>query len=273
MPVLQGESNAQYNGVMRPALLAIGGVAVAASLSALPAAQAPRSRVEATVPFGVGESLTYDVTYSSYIVAGTAVTRVQDKRSTPGATSYYIVAEGRPVPMLASLYRFYYKMDTLLDSVTLLPHRGSVYAEEGTRKRTALTRYDRNTLTAEFEVQSDAGGRMEFDIPAQVQDGLSGLYVLRSMNLRTGERFTLPIADEGVVYDLRADVTGSERVRVPLGDFDATVLKVSITDPDGKPAATNTGVWFSNDSRRLPLKIQADLPMGSFVLLLRQASP
>jgi hypothetical protein len=250
-------------------------VAALGALAEVPAstAQPTGTRREAAVPFRVGESLTYDVTYSSYLVAGTAVTTVQDKRATPGATSYYIVVEGRPVPMLASLYRLYYKMDTLLDSATLLPHRGSMHAEEGNRRRTALTRFDRTARKGFFEVQTEPGGRLEFDIPPQVQDGLSGLYVLRSMPLKPGDAFTLPVADEGVVYNVRANVAGSERLRVPFGEFDASMLKVTITDPAGQPAAANTAVWISNDTRRLPLKMQADLAVGSFVLLLRQVSP
>jgi hypothetical protein len=163
-------------------------------------------------------------------------------------------------------------MDTLLDSVTLLPHRGSFYAEEGARKRTAMTRFDRERRKASFEVQAETRDRVEFDIPPQVQDGLSGLYVLRAVNFKPGDSITLPIADEGTVYSLRANATGTERLRVPFGEFNATALKMVITDPAGQPAATNTAVWISNDARRLPLKMQADLAVGSFVLLLRQAS-
>jgi hypothetical protein len=252
-------------------LPATGILTLAPSSSIAQTSRAPRK--EAAVPFRVGETLTYDVTYSSYLVAGTAVTTVQDKRAIPGATSYYIVVEGRPVPMLASLYRLYYKMDTLLDSVTLLPHRGSMHAEEGARRRSALTRFDRAAGKGVFEVQTEPRGSLEFDIPPQVQDGLSGLYVLRSMTLKPGDTISLPVADEGMVYSVRANVTGSERLRVPLGEFDASVLRMTITDPAGQPAAANTAVWISNDARRLPLKMQAELAVGSFVLLLRQASP
>ncbi|MGC4085025.1 MAG: hypothetical protein QM736_23640 [Vicinamibacterales bacterium] len=41
---------------------------------------APPPRKEATVPFRVGETLTYDVAWSNYLVAGTATSRVVEKR-------------------------------------------------------------------------------------------------------------------------------------------------------------------------------------------------
>ena len=109
---------------------------------AKPAAPRP-ARVERAVPFHVGETLTYDVSWSTYLTAGTAVATVKEKKASFNSTAYYIVAEGRPTPLVAKLYSLYYKLDTLLDSYTLLPQRGSVYSEEGSRHRFRTTRFDR----------------------------------------------------------------------------------------------------------------------------------
>jgi hypothetical protein len=253
---------------MRPAIAAV----TLAAFATIAAGQSPSTR-ETAVPFGVGETLSYDVTYASYLVAGSAVSRIEARRSTGGATSYSIVAEGRPVPMLANLYNLYYKMDTLLDTTTLLPHRTSLYVEEGVRKRTSSTRFDRTSNRAFFEVQSEEKAEFTFDVPEQVQDGLSALYVLRTMSTRTGDSFSLPVADEGSLYRLNVRIGQEEEVAVPLGTFKALPLNLTIVDPQGQPAASNSAVWISNDSRRLPLKMQADLPIGSFVLLLRTATP
>src|SRR6185295_10975987 len=78
-----------------------------------PAPRAPR--VERAVPFHVGETLTYDVSWSAYVTAGTAVATVKEKKPSFNSTAYYIVAEGRPTPLVAKLYSLYYKLDTLLD--------------------------------------------------------------------------------------------------------------------------------------------------------------
>ena len=94
-------------------------VIVALALVAMAPAP-PRS--ERAVPFKVGETLTYDVSWSSYLTAGTAVTTVKEKKPSYNSTAYYIVAEGRPTPLLSKLYTLYYKVDTLIDSYTLLIH-------------------------------------------------------------------------------------------------------------------------------------------------------
>ena len=98
------------------------------------------------VPFRIGEALTYDVSWSSYLTAGTAVARVESREVVDGAPAYHIVAEGRPVPLVSKLYALDYRMETLLDTSTLLPRRASVYIEEGNRKKTRPT-----------EVRSEAG--------------------------------------------------------------------------------------------------------------------
>ena len=100
-------------------------------------AQAPEaagretSAAERPVPFKVGETLEYDVSWSSYLTAGTATLSVQARKPSYDSVAYYVVAEGKATGLVAALYHAYYKADTLLDVYTLLPQRGSIYGEEG----------------------------------------------------------------------------------------------------------------------------------------------
>src|SRR5689334_20857595 len=64
----------------------------------------PEPPREAAVPFHVGETLTYDVSWSQFLTAGTAVARVTEKKSSAGSTAYAIVADGKPVPLVARFY-------------------------------------------------------------------------------------------------------------------------------------------------------------------------
>ena len=142
---------------------------------------APTRRSARPVPFHIGETLTYDVSWSSYLSAGTAVVSVKEKRPSFDSTAYYIVAEARPTPLLSKLYTLYYKLDTLLDAYTLRPQRGSVYTEEGNRHRFKTTRFDRRQQKAFFEYQSGNTIKSEFTVPAFTQDALSAIYVMRAI--------------------------------------------------------------------------------------------
>lgn len=242
-----------------------------ASLTASQQAPATR-RTEPAVPFRASEALTYDVSWSSYLVAGTAVTTVQGKRPSFGSTAYYIVAEGRPLPLIARLYNLYYKMDTLIDSFTLLSQRGALYVEEGNDHRIGSTRFDRAARRAFFELQTEQTAKIDFAVPPQTQDGLAMLYALRARTFKTGDRLTNPVSDGGALYTVNIEVGAPEPIRVPLGEFSAWNLKIGLVDAERQPVWKNVTVWISNDTRRLPVKLQAELPVGQFVLALREAS-
>lgn len=232
----------------------------------------PAPRVEVPMPFAVGETLTYDVGWSNYLVAGSAVTRVVEKRPSFDSTAYYIVAEGKPIPLIARFYSVYYKMDSLLDSFSSLSQRTSLYTEEGAAKRYATTLFNRGTKRASVEWKSGAETtRDELVIPANVQDGLATLYTLRGRAFRAGEKVSVPVTDDGTLYTVNVEVGAPEPIKVPLGPVTAWNLRVTILDAMKQPVGNNVRAWISTDARRLPVRLQADLPVGNFALALRSA--
>jgi hypothetical protein len=205
---------------------------------------------EQAVPFKVGETLTYDVSWSSYLTAGTAVATVTEKRSSHNATVYSIVTEGRPTPLVAKLYNLYYKIDTLLDASTLLPQRASIYSEEGRRHR---------LRTTEFDLPENRGR----------QDPLSAIYVLRAKPFKTGAHVRMAVTNADKQYTVSFEVGAIERLRTAIGDVDAWQVKTSIVETNAETPAKNVALWLTTDARRLPVKVRADLPFGSFTLALR----
>jgi len=244
---------------------------MAAVLAFAALAAAPSQRGERRVPFAVGETLTYDVSWSSYITAGTVVTTVKEKKPSFDSTAYYIVAEGRPTALLSKLYSLYYKLDTLIDAYTLLPQRGSVYSEEGKKHRFKATLFDRKANKVAYEYTTDTTTKQSVPTSPVSQDALSAVYVLRAVPFKAGDRMTMPVSDGGTNYKGQFDISGPERVRTGLGDVSAFKLRLALADDKSKPVGRNIAMWISDDARRLPLKVQAELAVGSFNLTLREA--
>ena len=117
--------------------------------------------------------LTYDVSYSTYVTAGTVTMQVQAKRPSYNSVAYYVVAEARPTPLVSKLYTLYYKADVLMDVFTLLPQRAGVYSEEGQRHQMKVTTFNNTARKATFEHVSAKSGKREFSVPAFTQDALS----------------------------------------------------------------------------------------------------
>lgn len=230
----------------------------------------PTTPAERQVPFTVGEQLTYDIGWSFYPTAGSATIRVVEKKAAFGSTVYQLVADGQPTPLLANLYPLYYKAESQLDAVTLLPHQGSLYSQEGRRRRTKTTRFDRRTGTVAFAVEGQPQQSTTLKIKPGTHDALSAFFSLRTVALKAGARYTIPVADDGETFDVRITVVGRESVDTSAGPRPAWRLTPEILDASGKPASDRRlAVWMSDDARRLPLKLEADLGLGAFVLSLR----
>jgi hypothetical protein len=244
----------------------------AAQRSAKPAPQkAPRppaARKERPVPFAVGETLTFDVSWSSYVTAGSATMTVSEKKPSYGSVAYYIAAQGQPGPLLSRLYDLFYKADTLLDVYSLLPQRGSVFSKEGRRQRMKITMFDHTASTASYEVHTRTIVKKDLRIPAYSQDPLGAIYVLRALALKAGDRFSVPICDAGETFKVDVTVATPEPVKSGIGDVRA--WKITPTLPKAQSSgARRLTLWISDDARRLPVKMQAQLAVGTFDLTLR----
>jgi hypothetical protein len=235
-----------------------------------PAAPAP---AEPRVPFATGETLTYDVGWSTYITAGTATMRVAERRTLgPNRVAYVVVAEGKPGTILSKLYDLYYKAESQFDTRTFTPVTASVFSKEGSRTRVKTTHFrGQNATTADYEVRTTTLNKRELTVPKYTQDALAAIYVLRSvLRFTPGDRLTMPVTSGGDVYNTDVRLGGApETVRTGAGTFQA--WKATITAIDvvtRQPAARGMAVWFSNDARRLPVKMEAGLAVGSFTLTL-----
>jgi hypothetical protein len=234
---------------------------------------APRPAIaERAVPFKLGETLTYDVSWSSFLTAGTVVVKVGEKRPSRNSLAYYIVAEGRPTPLVSRLYPLYYKLDTLLDAFTLLPQRGSLYSQEGTRRSLRTTTFDRTSRKASFQYEGSTTVKADFPVPPDVQDLLSALYVMRAMPLKAGGRMAMAVSNDGNTYTLQIAIAAPVRMKTALGVVSAWKLIPTVDDPNDPLVGRNIGIWLSDDARRLPVRVQGDLPVGTFVLTLRAAT-
>jgi hypothetical protein len=246
-------------------------IGAAGQSKSAPAAH-PAAKKEMTVPFRTGEVLDYDIGWSSYLTAGTAVLTVREKKPSYNSTAYYITAEGRPTPLLSKLYTLYYKADTLIDVYSLLPQRGSLYVEEGKHHRMKATTFNHPAKQAKYEVQTATRVEKTLVLPGFTQDALSALYVLRSIPMKAGDKFNMPVTDAGDVYKVQMQVIAVEPLKTPLGTMNALKIVPLITAPKGAPPPKGITIWMSDDARRLPLRIEAQLAVGKFTVALTKVT-
>jgi hypothetical protein len=109
-------------------------------------------------------------------------------------------------------------------------------------------------------------------MPADTQDALSAIFLLRSKALASGARYEVPVFLNGKVHAVELRVSGRERVQSGLGEVDAWRVTAASTADADSGLGDGLAIWISTDSRRLPVKLQATLPVGAFILTLTQAA-
>jgi hypothetical protein len=250
---------------------------LAAALLAITAAlvaptSTPTAQADVPVPFKPGESLTYDVSWTTFLTAGQATLSVKERRTAgAGRAQYYLVAEGQPSSMLQKLYHLYYKAESMMDTKTLRPASATLYSDENGRKRYKTSIF-RGNGTVDYEVKTASTAKSTLKIPATAQDPLGAIYVLRAIPLKPGQApFTIPVVDSGKAYTMRVSVGARESVKTGIGTLPAIKLTLAVTGPDGKATDSPMTMWVSDDARRLPLKFMAGLAVGSFQLTLAKA--
>ena len=109
------------------------------------------------------------------------------------------------------------------------------------------------------------------NLPGRVYDPVSFVYYLRNQDLRLGNSYIFFSYDRKKIKEVIVNITAKEIVQVSAGTF--SCLKIEPVSGDGTPLLKNNGqmrIWLSDDSLRLPVKIEQKTNIGTMVMKLKE---
>jgi len=245
---------------------ALGALLVAASLGGVRPAGAqslaPSRPAVNAVAFALGESMVYDVKYGMFNV-GTARMEVVGIDTVRGRPAYHTRLEIKGgIPG----YRVHDVLESWIDVATFSSLRYRQETSEGRRQRTRV-----------FEIIPERGVFQEDDKPerptvAQPLDEGAFIYFVRNQSLELGrtysyDRYFIPDRNPVTVIAARR-----ERVSVPAGAFDALVVKPVIKSKGIFSKNGRAEIWFTDDERRLMVRMETHVAFGTISLQLREFS-
>ncbi len=242
-------------------------LSVVCLVPASPAAVA--AAADARVPFQVGETLTYDVSWSNFLTAGRATLRVADRKPlAAGRAGYGLQVEAQSVSVAASLYKIYYKIESVLDTASLASIRSSSYSNERGREKVKSISFGPNN-TLDVELRSGDTTRSKITLPPHTLDMLSAIYVLRALAAKPGDTLTMPIVDGDKLSKLRLTFGNKEMVKTGLGTLPGWKVTPTVLNDKGQTTGGRAlTFWLSDDASRKPLRFEAALPIGAVTLTL-----
>jgi len=224
-----------------------------------PAAAEPALAV-ASVPFGPGETLTYDVDWNNNTRAATLVLSVGDRGTFFGQQGLPITANVETVGMVRLFASVQGAFKSFSDPKTLLPFRAE-------NKSTVNGKSQNQTIVFDREKRVAVVGDRSTPIGADTGDPLSLFYRLRALPLKVGDTITL---DGFVERREQWKAVVEARESIPTDRGNANVFRIAFMPVKaGRPDDSNkVRIWFTDNAARLPVLITAEPQFGPIRMTL-----
>ena len=234
-------------------------VLLAAAFRPLPPAGA------VTIP----ERLVYSLSWMG-IPVGTATQEITENGGTRK-----IVSQARSNDWLSSFYPVDDRTESRLDRTGgPFPGLSRYYRmlfREGKRTRDREITFDQTRRVGRFHDRI-GGEQVEVPIDENTFDIYASFYYVRHQSLEPGTSFMIHVLDGKELRHIEVKVLKRERIRVPAGEFD-TIQVQPLVKPEGVFEGKGGAlIWLTDDARRIPVKAQTKVRVGSVTAVLTGGS-
>ncbi len=216
-------------------------------------------RSKANNAFTYGEELKYRVHYG-WINAASIKIKVADKPvKIEGRTTYNITAYGRTFKSFDWAFKVRDHFETYLDSQSIAPLKYYKNVQEDNYKDIDLVYYDHHK-------QWLTGKKKSMKMPAYLQDLVSGTFYARTIDFnkaKIGQSFPLNIYLDQKVYNLKFKYLGKQTLKTDLGKIKCIKLRPQLVVDRVFKDEEDMTVWVSDDANKIPVRVQADIYVGS----------
>ena len=241
------------------------------------------------LPFASGEELTYQAEFNKGLLRGVDVAEFQFKvdtervasRGAPGDDPVIFRLVGDVVskglfPRIAG-FRFHEHVESKVDPAPFTVLRTNKFEEQGKRVRASEAVFDHEARKVTW-TESDPNQTQPPRISAQdfsepIQDILTVIYFLRTQKLEVGKSFDVPLSDSGRVYRFSVAVVERKQIKTVLGRVNAVRIDPALFGENGVVRSRGSlSIWITDDSRRLPVRAQLKINMGTFDIKLKRVN-
>lgn len=238
------------------------------------------------IPFGHGEELVYQAEFNRSLLRGINVGEL--RFSAKPSANAHAPADGDVLQLIGSatargfllrLFGAHFRLhvESVVDaqSFAALKTKKVEVDRRRTRISEAVFNHDARkvTWTVRNENQSEPPSVTTLDFTEPIQDILTVIYFVRTQRLQPGQTFDVPLSDNNRVYRCSVAVVERKKIKSILGRVDAVRVEPAIFGDDRVIRSRGTlSIWVTDDARRIPVKAQLKVPLGTFDITLKRIS-
>lgn len=243
----------------------------------------------APLPFSNGEELVYQAEFNKGLLRGVDVAEFRFKAGIEPVTTRGLAGNDPVIirlvgdviskglfPRIAG-FRFHEHVESTVDSDPFTVLRTSKLEEQGKRVRASEAVFDHEagkvTWTERDPNQSQPPRINALEFSEPIQDILTVIYFLRTQKLEVGKSFDVPLSDSGKVFRFAVAVVERKQLKTVLGRVSAVRIEPALFGENGLVRSRGSlSIWITEDSRRIPVKAQLKVELGTFDIKLKRVS-
>jgi hypothetical protein len=221
--------------------------------------------VHHAIAFNIPEKFEYDLTWTG-VKAGTATLEI-----TRTGNDIKIVSTAQSAKWVSVFYTVDDRIETILTKKSSLMFVGEpvnyrLKIREGRHRRDKEVIFNSgNKVTYIDHINNE---KQNFDVPSLVFDPLSSFYYLRTLKLVVGEPVYVTMFDSKKVWNVEVQVLINEKVTLPTGTADTILIKPLMKSEGIFYKKGDIYIWLTDDEKRIPVKLQTKVAIGSINALL-----
>jgi hypothetical protein len=202
--------------------------------------------------FQPGETLSYAISWSKIVTAGTAEMKVGSETLPDGKPGLKFVTTADSAGVVEKFFRTRERVESVFDPEIMQSLSFSLSEVQGKKRRRRTLQFDPEQGTVVSRLNDDPPKTAS--VPARIQDALSSIYYLRTMaDFPLGGTHAIAVHDSGKTWTIEFRTLAKETVKTPSGLF--ATIKIS-THPKYDGVFMSKGeviFWLTDDDRRIPV--------------------
>ena len=215
--------------------------------------------------FDTGEWFKFKMSYSGFLKAGNATLQIKDTFY-KGKPVYHVIGKGWTTGAIRWFFKVEDRYESFFDKKTGAPYRFIRKIDEGGHTKDLEVEFDHTNRKA---IVYDKKNNTEntYATEKNVQDMVSAYYFLRNNyktdEIKEGEVVSLNMFFDEENYVFKLKYLGRETIDTDFGKVKTLVFRPYVMAGRVFKEQESLTLWVSADDNKIPLRVKADLRVGS----------
>jgi hypothetical protein len=215
--------------------------------------------------FEKGEWFKFKMSYSGWMKAGEATLKVNED-VIDGKPVYHVIGKGITTGPVSWLFKVRDRYESYFDKEALIPYRFIRDIDEGGHTKNLEIVFDQENNKAHvFNIKHNK--RQVYDTKPGIQDMVSTFYYLRNnleiSQLKIDDEVRTDMFFDGENYGFKIKYLGKETLRTAFGKVECLKFRPYVMAGRVFKEEESLTLWVSADKNRVPIRMKADLAVGS----------